>query len=132
MRLMHSALTMQYPDVVADTVLVVEDDSLFATAVSDNLELAGYGIAGPVDNAVDAFAACEEAQPAAALVDIDLAGSLDGLLLGAELAARGVAVIYLTAHFDRALAEGRGHAAALLAKPCSYDELIDALARALG
>jgi hypothetical protein len=36
-------------------------------------------------------------------------------------------VIYLTGRFDRALKEGREHAAGLLAKPCSLADLTAAI-----
>lgn len=112
-------------------VLVVENDPLFAEAVSANLAAAGYRVAGPVDSALAALAACEVERPDAAIVDIGLSGDLDGVFLGGELAERGIAVVYLTALVDRAAREARGHAAAVLAKPCGYGELTAALDRAL-
>lgn len=88
-----------------------------------NLEQAGYGVLGPAASAVAAFTLCEERGPDAALLDVKLDGAIDGIVLGRELAERGVAVIYLTGYFDRAVFEGREHAAGLLRKPFAPQDL---------
>jgi DNA-binding response OmpR family regulator len=108
-------------------VLIVEDDPDFAESVAGNLEAAGYEIVGPARSGLDAFQLCEQQAPNVALIDIGLAGVLDGIFLGQQLSERGIPVIYLTGRFERALNEGRQHAAALLAKPCSLAELTAAI-----
>ena len=108
-------------------VLIVEDDSDFAESVSANLEYAGYGVAGIARSGLEAFQLCEQGRPDVALIDIGLEGAFDGIFLGEQLAERGIAVIYLTGRFDRALKEGREHAAGLLAKPCSLADLTAAI-----
>jgi DNA-binding response OmpR family regulator len=112
-------------------ILLVEDDSDFAESVALNLEEAGFHLIGPVAGGLEAFAACEREQPDVALIDVSLEGMIDGIFLGEQLAERGVAVVYLTGRFERALREGRSHAAALLAKPCGSDELIATLNQAM-
>lgn len=113
-------------------VLLVEDDRDFAESVAVNLESAGYTLIGAAHSGVEAFELCEGRQPHVALIDIGLEGALDGIFLGQQLAERGIPVIYLTGRFERALREGREHAAALLAKPCSLAELTRAIDRAVG
>jgi CheY-like chemotaxis protein len=108
-------------------VLIVEDDPDFAESVAGNLEAAGYEIVGPARSGLDAFQLCERQAPNVALIDIGLAGVLDGIFLGQQLSERGIPVIYLTGRFERALNEGRQHATALLAKPCSLAELTAAI-----
>jgi DNA-binding response OmpR family regulator len=112
-------------------VLVVEDDSDFAESVSANLEYAGYGVSGIARTGLEAFQLCEKRKPDVALIDIGLEGAFDGIFLGEQLAERGIAVIYLTGRFDRALKEGREHAAGLLAKPCSLADLTAAIDAAM-
>ena len=112
-------------------VLLVEDDSDFAESVSANLEYAGYGVTGIARTGLEAFQLCEKGKPDVALIDVGLEGAFDGIFLGEQLAERGIAVIYLTGRFDRALKEGREHAAALLAKPCSLAELTAAIDAAM-
>lgn len=108
-------------------VLLVEDDPDFAESVSVNLEQAGYRVTGIARSGLEAFKLCERERPSVALVDITLEGAFDGIFLGAQLAERDIPVIYLTGRFDRAVQEGREHAAALLAKPCSLAELTEAI-----
>lgn len=110
-------------------VLLVEDDSDFAESVALNLEEAGFQLIGPVRGGLEAFIVCEREKPDVALIDISLEGAIDGIFLGQQLAEFGVAIVYLTGRFERALREGRTHAAALLAKPCSSEELIATLRR---
>jgi DNA-binding response OmpR family regulator len=108
-------------------VLLVEDDADFAESVCGNLEYAGYAVSGIARTGLEAFQMCEQRKPDVALIDIGLEGAFDGIFLGEQLSERGVAVIYLTGRFDRALKEGREHAAGLLAKPCSLADLTAAI-----
>lgn len=108
-------------------VLLVEDDPDFAESVVVNLEEAGFDVIGPVRSGIEAFMLCERQQPHVALIDISLEGAIDGIFLGQQLAELGVPVVYLTGRFERALREGRTHATALLAKPCSSEELVATL-----
>ncbi|MBK1696757.1 response regulator [Rhodovibrio salinarum] len=112
-------------------VLLVEDDTDFSESVCANLEYAGYGVSGIARSGLEAFQLCEQHKPDVALIDIGLEGAFDGIFLGEQLAERGIAVIYLTGRFDRALREGREHAAGLLAKPCSLTDLTAAIDAAI-
>ena len=112
-------------------ILLVEDDGDFAESVALNLEAAGFTLLGPVSGGLEAFALCEREEPDLALIDISLEGAIDGIFLGQQLSERGIPVVYLTGRFERALQEGRDHASALLAKPCSSQELIATLHSAL-
>lgn len=112
-------------------ILLVEDDGDFAESVAFNLEAAGFTLLGPASDGLDAFALCERKTPDIALIDIGLEGAIDGIFLGQQLSERGIPVVYLTGRFERALQEGRDHACALLAKPCSSQELIATLHSAL-
>jgi DNA-binding response OmpR family regulator len=108
-------------------VLIVEDDPDFAESVVGNLEAAGYEILGPAYSGLEAFQVLERRTPDVALIDIGLAGALDGIFLGQQLSERGIAVVYLTGRFERAVKEGRNHAAGLLCKPCSLADLTAAI-----
>lgn len=110
-------------------VLLVEDDSDFAESVALNLEECGFNLLGPVSGGLAAFSLCELTTPDVALIDISLDGTIDGIFLGQQLSERDIPVVYLTGRFDRALREGRHHAAALLSKPCSLTELVATLER---
>jgi len=113
-------------------VLLVEDDRDFAESVASNLDNAGYSLLGVAHSGLEAFQLCEGRRPDVALIDIGLEGAFDGIFLGQQLFERGIPVIYLTGRFERALQEGRSHAAALLSKPCTLAELTGAIEQATG
>jgi DNA-binding response OmpR family regulator len=111
-------------------VLIVEDDFLLAQDLGQRLSEAGHVVVGLAARAEEALEIAERTAPDLAIVDIRLAGALDGISVGQFLHERGVAVIHLTARFERALIEARGYAADLLAKPVDDRDLFAAIARA--
>lgn len=111
-------------------VLIVEDDFVLAEDLHQRLLGAGHDVVGLAARAEEALEIAERTAPDLAIVDIHLEGALDGISVGQFLHERGVAVIHLTARFDRALIEARGYAADLLAKPVSDRDLFAAIARA--
>lgn len=58
------------------TALVVEDEYLIAHGIKDIVEAAGYEVLGPVGSLDQAFALTEGTRPDAAVLDIQLKGSL--------------------------------------------------------
>ena len=119
-------------DKEANTVLIVEDDYALASSLKDFLQDCGYNVAGPSGTAEMAINEADNNHIDAAIVDIGLIGKIDGLMVGSELADRGVRVIYLSGEFYiRALQEGRSHATDILIKPVSTEELLMTLTKAL-
>lgn len=129
-----SDLTSDSPSAQGDRVLVVEDEPLVALYLEDALESLGYVCCGIAATAEDALAVAETERPVAALVDIGLRGSRDGIALACELRERfAIAVIFLSGATD---AETRQRAETarprgFLSKPCLEPELGDALQAAL-
>lgn len=62
-------------------VLVVEDDPMIAESLSDILEVLGHTVLGVADNAERAIELCNENEPDIALLDIQIAGDIDGVEL---------------------------------------------------
>src|SRR3954469_21940269 len=60
-------------------ILIVEDDFLVALQVEAALGDAGYAVAGNAASAEEAFHLIEARRPAFALMDIRLAGRMDGV-----------------------------------------------------
>jgi len=93
-------------------ILIVEDEAITVAARKRELVSLGYQIAGTVGTTVEALHAVEAHKPDLILMDITLAGVIDGIT--AAVAIRGnfhVPVIFLTAHADdqtmeRAVAAG--------------------------
>ena len=59
------------------TILVVDDEPLVRELIVETLSFGEYAVRA-VDGAQEAFAACEVARPDVVLLDIGLAGDLDG------------------------------------------------------
>ncbi|HRF73739.1 MAG TPA: GAF domain-containing protein [Accumulibacter sp.] len=83
------------------TILVVEDDPLVARALALRLAAMGYAIAGPVASASAAVALAASERPDLVLMDIVLAGDVDGIEAARGiLEAQRVPLLYLTAYSD--------------------------------
>ena len=88
------------------TVLIVEDDPLSARVAEKILGRLGYGILGMARTGEEALDAARQAAPDVVLMDINLAGAMDGMeAAGALIAEFGVPVIFLTAAVDRDIME---------------------------
>jgi len=83
-----------------ENILVVEDDGLIALHLTELLEKAGYRISGPAYSGEMVLRALEESsEPDLILMDIGLAGSLDGIETAREIRKRfSVPLIFLTAY----------------------------------
>jgi diguanylate cyclase (GGDEF)-like protein/PAS domain S-box-containing protein len=88
------------------SILVVEDDPLEALSLQQVLIHLGYSVTAPVASGEAALVRAEKAPPDLVLLDIRLAGAMDGIEVGERLHARSaVPLVYLTASQDDALLE---------------------------
>ncbi len=111
-------------------LLVVEDDPLIGPAVKAVLENAGYTVVGPLRDAVKAARVGARECPDLALVDVNLAGGENGLVLARRLwEENGVPSLLMTG-FDHHAAEARQFAMGLLRKPVMPDALVQAVGAA--
>ena len=85
------------------TILIVEDEAIVAADLAGKLGRLGYEVSGTFGRGEDAINFAREQRPNLVLMDIRLAGAMDGVaaaeIIGREL---NVPVIFLTAHSDRA------------------------------
>src|SRR5262245_37688362 len=87
----------------APSILIVEDEAVVAVDIASKLGRLGYGVAGTVWRGEDAIALALERRPDLVLMDIRLAGRIDGIEAAERIRAEcQVPVIYLTAYADRA------------------------------
>lgn len=111
------------------TVLLVEDDADAAATLTETLDAAGHRVVGPFHNAEAAEAATALHAIDAALLDINLSGAATGADLARSLKARwGVPVIFLSGDVTAA-ARNAELADAMVIKPYTGRDVLDALAR---
>ena len=115
-------------------VLIVEDESIVAMELEEQLERLGCQVVGPAATAKAALRLCETGAPDLALMDIRIQGAQDGIEAAQMLRQRyNMPVIYLTALADeitmrRAKLTGPD---GYLLKPVRADELKAAVELAL-
>ena len=108
-------------------VLLCEDDPRVGMCVASVLHEVGIEVTGPLGTAEEALAECFRQPPDLALIDIGLSGAIDGITLAAEIASRGVPVIFVTGDYERACVEGREFAADILIKPISVPAFLNSV-----
>lgn len=116
------------------TILIVEDNGILATHLQGVLLRSGYAVPEPVASGEEALTAIVESPPNLVLMDVQLAGELDGVATAEQIHARfNIPVVYLTAfsqaeQLQRAkLTDPYGY----LVKPVSERELLATLEIAL-
>lgn len=109
-------------------ILVVEDEPLLAFDTERALQHAGYEVVATVDRFRDAEAVIEkEGAIDLLIVDIRLRGARSGLDLARHARARGIAVLFATAHCPED-ARDMGIALGVLARPFEPRSLVRAIA----
>lgn len=114
-------------------IMVVEDNYFVALTIENALMDAGYEVLAVLDSGEAALESVAELKPDLVLMDIRLAGELDGIDTAIALQRQGVVSLFASAHFDDAMKE-RGAAAVpagWLVKPFSESELLGAVSLAL-
>lgn len=110
------------------TILVVEDDPETAADLTEALTDAGHSVVGPFQVAEAAEAAAALHSLDVALLDINLSGEVDGTTLARSLKDKwGLPVIFLSGDVT-AIARHADLAEALVLKPYSAADVLDALA----
>lgn len=115
-------------------ILIVEDDALVASAITEVLAESGFEVAGIASSGPEALSLAAEARPTLALVDIRLAGPIDGIELACLLRDHsGVPAIFLSGLFDAATVQRAeaAHPLGVLAKPFVPSQVFRAIERAL-
>ena len=108
------------------TILAVEDDGIFAAYLETVLIDLGYAVIGPVATGVDAIDRTRANEPDLILMDIDLAGEMNGIEAAHRIRSFShVPVVYLTGHSEDPFLKQAGATGpyAYLVKPVSRKEL---------
>jgi len=87
-------------------LLIVEDECIVAMDLENRVRRMGFEVVGSFGSGEEALRNAAALMPDLALMDIRLAGGMDGVQAAAELRrAHGIPVVYLTANVDAALLE---------------------------
>lgn len=112
-------------------ILIVEDKSVIAEGLASILENAGYSILGKAQSGEEALMLVQYEVPDVLLMDIHLAGQIDGIETVETLMNRShsIPVIYLTDFHDEATIQRAKHTrpAAYLLKPYQKKDLLIAI-----
>ncbi len=97
-------------------ILIVEDEGILALALESMLKKSGYVPLEPVSTGEAAIVAVDEKQPDLVLMDIQLAGEMDGITTAGHIHTfSDIPIVYLTGHSDEVLLQR-----AKLTRPYGY------------
>ena len=117
------------------TVLVVDDEPLIAMALEAALEDAGHRVATAANGRQGLERLAKPPRPDVVLLDM-MMPVMNGPAMLAAMAAdadlRGIPVVVLSSLPEAAVRARAEGAAAILRKPCTAEEVLDAIARLLG
>jgi two-component system, response regulator PdtaR len=116
------------------SILIVEDEALVASYIQEVLEESGFTIAGVASSGAEAMSVASECTPDLALVDIKLAGPMEGIEVAQLLRNRlNIQSIFLSGVGDPATMERARHVSPLgfIEKPFRPSQVFNALQRAL-
>lgn len=117
------------------TILIVEDEALVATSIGDMLEELGFTVTGIAASGREALALVAEQKPRLALIDIRLAGAVDGIELASELRnEHGIPAIFLSGAVgpETAVRAQAAQPLGMMQKPFRPSEIFNAIERAMG
>jgi len=97
-----AAATNDCEELLADRILIVEDERITAEDLEEVLKDLGYQVSGVVSSSEEAIREAQRNPPDLVLMDIRIRGEIDGAETALLLRERfDVPVVYLTAHADR-------------------------------
>ena len=112
------------------TILIVEDEVLIALSLKVELTRAGYSVCGMATRGEEAIAMAARLLPQGVLMDVRLAGPMDGYTAAQKIvAAQQTAIIFVSGYMDTAsLAKAAEFSPlACLNKPVSLSQIKTAL-----
>jgi CheY-like chemotaxis protein len=111
-------------------ILLVEDEILIAVLLKRNLQMVGYETLDPVVTGEEAISVANRERPDVVLMDIRLAGKMDGLETAQEIIARyNIPIIFMSGYSDKETLEKAqtSNVIAYLVKPITPDHIVPIL-----
>lgn len=95
--------TSSQPEITPPRILIVEDEAIVAKDIALSLKNLHYHVAGIAATGEEAIEKATVSSPDIILMDIRLAGSMDGIETAREIhKTQNIPVVFLTAHADQA------------------------------
>lgn len=116
------------------SILIVEDEALIASYIQEVLQESGFAVSGVASSGPEAISLVSNSPPDLALVDIKLAGPMDGIEVAQLLRGRfNIQSIFLSGVCDPETMDRAQRAMPLgiLEKPFRPSQVFNALQRAL-
>ena len=105
-------------------ILVVDDESLIAMALNDQLEYLGHEVVATASTGPEAIDLARQHEPDLVLMDVHLGGGMDGLEAAERICSRrATPIIILTGFPDKDLAGRTRGVVAHLLKPIDMEDL---------
>jgi two-component system, response regulator PdtaR len=112
-------------------VLIIEDDLVVGSELADVLAEQGLTVAGPIADGVEALKIARAEPPAVAIVDLNLAGEINGLTVARHLVEKfGVRIVFVSGQISDVVREGMDLTRHFISKPFN-DEAVVAAVREL-
>jgi len=116
-------------------ILIVEDEALTALLLKQSLHLLGYPVCPPVSSGEAAIQVAQTERPDLILMDIRLAGEIDGLKAAQVISAiYATKIVFMSGYSDdEMIAQAQAsNAAAYLVKPVTPDDVTTVIAALFG
>lgn len=111
-----------------ETILIVEDNALIAMALEHILMRQGYATLASVDTGEAAITVADEKRPDLILMDVGLAGQIDGFRAAEEITAlTGIPIIFMTGNTQ----DARLQSFRYLSKPVANQNLFQCIENTL-
>jgi len=107
-------------------ILIVEDEPIIASDIEMTLEDLGYEVTAVVDNAPDALQSLAKNTPDLVLLDINIEGDSDGIMLAEDInKSFTIPLVFLTSNADKVTINRvkRTNPAGFIVKPFSEQDL---------
>lgn len=112
----------------ARQILIVEDDFVVASELANVLTEQGLRVQGPVAEGIAALKLAGNDPPAVAIIDLNLAGEINGLTVARHLVEKfGVRVVFVSGQISDAVREGMDLTRYFISKPFTDEAVLGAV-----
>jgi DNA-binding NarL/FixJ family response regulator len=109
-------------------VLIIEDDLVVGSELADVLAEQGLTVRGPIADGLEALKRARDEPPAVAIVDLNLAGEINGLTVARHLVEKfGVRIVFVSGQIGDVVREGMDLTRHFISKPFNDEAVISAV-----